>query len=228
MSPNVKELNTLFRQSARSALFSWQQNVDGLDELVSDMWVWYLERPGSQKKIEESDEPLARRLLYKAALQILAGQSLTEDEFRGNNLYSPENIKDALLGKPRNRFLSTVMPAALKTLNEQNPTYAEYIRRRYTDGQVPDRGPEQYGLSRALKALTKYVNILVIEAGGAGNTRHPGPKLRAPIDPELRSSGGPHADPTANMALALIDHPELRDDYFDESSLQDFLRGKGA
>lgn len=221
-------IESIIKKSAKSALFSWKQSEDGLDDLINDLWVWYLERPSTQQKLAESDEYLARRLVYKAALQILAGKSLVEDEFRGNNLYSPENIKDALAGRARNKFLRHVLPTALDALAEQNEGYAEAIRARYIDGTVPQDNASKQKLKYALKSLTKHVNIQTIEAGGADSTNHPGPKLRNPIDPAVRGSGGRYSDPTADIAIMLINNPELRDDYLEERSLQDFLRGASA
>jgi hypothetical protein len=60
---------------------------------------------------------------------------------------------------------------------------------------------------------------------GDGNGK---PKLRKPIDPTNRSAGGEHSDPTANIAIMLIENPDLRDEILFELPLVDLLRGHGA
>lgn len=221
-------LERIFESTAKSALFSWSQNLENLDDLISDLWVWALLRQSTLQKLKDSEDHLAKSFVRTAALQILAAQALVEDEFRGNNLYSVENVKDALLGFAKNKFLVTIMPAALKALGDKNPAYGEAIRLRYTDGEYPEDKPGKNRLVRAHNALTKHVNIITIEASGAKDTKHTGPKLRNPIDPELRSAGGGHSDPTANTALLLIAHPEMRDDYLELSPITNFTKGPDA
>lgn len=55
-------MDGLFRKAAKSALYEWGRE-DGLEDLVSELWVWYLERPSVQYKLKESDKFLARDLV---------------------------------------------------------------------------------------------------------------------------------------------------------------------
>lgn len=224
-------VDTVIRKAAKSALFSWKQSEDGVDDLVNELWVWYLERPSVQKKLEDADEPLARKLVYRAALQILTGEALNSDRFQGRNLYSSDSIREALRGESKNRYLVDILPRALTALSAQNPGYAEELRMRYSDGIVPEpHSAQEKRLSRALKSLTEHVNVIVITAGmNASGKLSQGPGSRSAIFPETRrSKGGGHADPTGDTAIALIEHPELRDEFLSELPLQDFLRGSGA
>ncbi|AEL17907.1 sigma-K factor [Mycobacterium phage Trixie] len=223
-------MEAIFRKSAKAALFAWKQSDDGIDDLVNDLWVWYLERPGTQKKLQESDEFLARRLVYKAALQFLAGQSLDGDMFNGKTLYSSDNVKDALLGVSTNRYLVDILPRALEALANLNERQAESIRLRYDDGEVPPRGSAAEAmLKRAVKALTEHVNVIAITAGvdADGNVTQ-GPGSRHSVFPETRPTSGGHSDPTADIAILLIEHPEVRDDYLYELPIRDLLKGRAA
>lgn len=222
------DMQKIFEKSAHSALFSWKQDSSGVEDLVNDLWVWYLESPATQKKLQDADEYLARRLVYKAALQKLAKESLSNDRFNGKNLYSSDSVRAALRGESKNRYLVDVLPRALKALGDQNAGYAEEIRLRYDDGIVPElHSATEKRLSRAVKSLTEHVNIIAITAGvdSEGNISE-GPGSRSAVFPETRRPrGAGHADPTGNTAIMLIEHPELRDEYLEEMPLDEFLDG---
>ena len=223
----------MFTRAAKSALVAWRGNYDEAPDLVNDLWVWYLERPSVQKKIETSDDALIHTLVRKAALQILVKRSLDDDTASGRSPYSSENIKDALSGVSKNRYLLDILPMAMDALDKQNARQAESIRSRYTDDVVPTENAAQQVLKRAVKSLTEHVNVIAITAGltrdadGVLRDRQ-GPGSKAAVFPETRKAQGDgHSDPTANMAIALIEHPELRDEYLYEPSLPEFLGGRG-
>lgn len=226
---SANDIEKLMEQGAKSALFSWSQSNEGADDLVNELWVWYLESPATQKKLQESDRNLARKLVYKAGLQILAKKALGDDEFYGRTLYTTENVKDALADLSTNRYLKAILPTAMEDLEKQNPTYAGYVKDRYEYGVVPPRGPQQYGLSRAIKSLTEHVNVLAITADmkGPGSKRDMQQKRSfSPNDehPDLIRAKGEHSDPTANIAIMLVEHPELRDEYLHEEPITEFTK----
>ena len=76
-------MDAIFRKAAKSALFAWKQDEAGLEDLVNDIWVWYLERPTTQKKLKSIEPHEAVKSVKKAALQILAKNSLSDDKFDG-------------------------------------------------------------------------------------------------------------------------------------------------
>jgi hypothetical protein len=224
------KISKIFIKAAKSALFSWRQSEDGFEDLVGDLWVWYLERPGTQEKLQNADEPLARSLAYKAALQILAKNALADDKFSGKNIYSSDSVRQALRGESSNSYLMDILPMAIKALGRKNNAQAEAIKSRYVDEFVPAAdSAEAAKLKRAVKSLTEHVNIIAITAGvDASRNRRTGPGSRSAVFPETRRGiGHGHADPTGDMAMMLIDHPELRDDYLAEESLRSFLGGAG-
>lgn len=216
------------RKGARKALFIWKQEDSELDDLVNDLWVWYLERPGTQRKMAKLTLNEAAETVKIAALQRLSGKQLTANSFNGRNLYASESVKDALLGISTNRYLVDILPRAMESLAAQNGGYAEAIRVRYDDGVVPKENAPKQQLKHAVRSLTEHVNVIAITAGvdADGNVTE-GPGSRHSVFPETRSGAGEgHSDPTANIALALIDHPELRDEYLHETPLPEFLGGR--
>ncbi|KRD08620.1 hypothetical protein ASE48_08645 [Mycobacterium sp. Root265] len=227
-------MDKIFEKAAKSALFSWGRE-DGTDDLVSDLWVWYFESPATQRKLQNSDEYLARRLVYMRSMQILADQARASDRFHGTNPYSPENVKDALLEVSTNRYLIDILPMAMESLSEKNEGYAEAIRVRYTDGVVPKRqSTGQVYLSRAIVSLTDRVNDITYAAGTERDKQgnlvvEPGPGSRHAVFPESRrSSGADHSDPTADIAILLLEHPEVRDDYLHVTPIHEILAGRAA
>lgn len=225
----LARIGQILSKAAKSAMFSWKQNEDGIDDLINDLWVWFLESPATQKKLQESDEPLARSLAYKAALQMLAKNALSNDKFSGKNIYSSDSVRAALRGESKNRYLADILPRALRALDLQNAGYAEALRTRYIDGVVPKEHNDEMKLSRAVKSLTEHINIIAITAGvdSKGNLSE-GPGSRSAVFPETRRArGSGHADPTGETAILLIEHPELRDEYLKEEPLEEFLGGRG-
>lgn len=226
-------MDDIFRRAARSALYAWKQDESCLEDLVSELWVWYLERPATQRKLGSMVKFQAQKAARTAALQMLASRASADDKFNGRNLYSSENVKDALLGVSNNRYLKEILPSALDSLAAQNAVYAAAIKERYEDGTIPPRGPKQYGLSRAIKSLTEHVNIIAITAALSTTDEDEvvvkeGPGSRNAVFPETRKpQGWGHSDPTGNIAVMLIEHPELRYEYLHETPIREFLGGGG-
>lgn len=199
----------IFRRAARDALFAWKQDESGLDDLVNDIWVWYLESPETQRKLQAIEPHEAQKSVKNAALQMLSGQMLSGNLFNGRNLYSADSVRDALEGVSSNRYLVDILPVAMKELAEQNEDHAEAIRSRYDDGVVPSKkGGAAMLLSRAVKSLTEHVNVMAITAGvdADGNVTE-GPGSRHSVFPETRKAqGSDHSDPTGDMAIGLLYH----------------------
>lgn len=216
-------INKIFEKATRKALVGWESEIDSL-ELCNELWVWYLERPYVQKQFEELSEAKLVGFARRQAINILSKEAKDRDLFQHRTIYSSDSVKAALDSKSKNGYLESILPFAMDALGSKNSGYAEAIRVRYEDGQVPDKsGGAAMKLSRAVKALTEHVNIIALTAGH-GNGK---PKLRNPVDPSNRSQGGVHSDPTANIALMLIDNPELRDEVLFELPLDQFIKGKG-
>ncbi|BBC53847.1 putative helix-turn-helix DNA binding protein [Mycobacterium phage PP] len=181
----------VFRSAAQAALGIWGRDEDP-EDLVQDLWVWYLESEGTQRYLSGLEDHEAIQATRRAAMQILSKQALRSDTFRGVTLYSSEAVKDHLKGRSTNKFLRRIMPVALANLQKQNPMQAEAIRLRYEEGGRPDKDV----LLRAHQALTEHVNILVIKGDDEDDTAVPA---------ELRRASGGKSDPTAEAAIALIE-----------------------
>lgn len=209
-------INKIFQKATRKALVGWETDLDST-ELINELWVWYLESPYIQKMLDGQSEGEAVKYSRRQAINLLSKQAKGKDLFSNRGKYSSESVKDALKGVSTNRYLLSILPVAMEALDKQNPGYAEALRVRYDDGVIPTDKPEQNRLVRAHKSLSEHVNIIALTAGGGGKE---GPQLRLKgglVDPDSVSGSGGHSDPTADIALMLIEHPELRDDYLYES-----------
>lgn len=229
MTLNDKEVQGVLKAGAKTALREWfngkfQEQEQALADLVNDLWVWYLESPSVQAKVQESDLKLARTVVARKALQQLAGDALQSDLFQGKSLYSTDAIKDGLKNMSTNKYLKAILPLAMESVqhrDDQTPGrgYAEAIRSRYDDGEVPSRGTPQVRLTRAVKSLTDEVNVMYLttEDEGAGSSNA--------VFPGLRKAKGGHSDPTGNTALLLMDDAELRANYLEETPWDELIHG---
>lgn len=216
------EVNSTLQKAAKRALMEWGRD-DSPDDLTQDLWVWYLERPATQERFATDDEFLCRQLAYLAALQILAGQSLSSDTFNDKALYSSESVKDALKGRSTNRYLIDILPRAMAALAAKNEGQAEAIRSRYDDGVIP-KGSDADMLTKAHKSLTEHVNIIAITAGvDAEGKTTTGPGSRSAVFPETRKAkGNHHSDPTGEMAMALLAaEGDVREAFFENDWVVD-------
>ena len=230
------ETHRLFRGAAKTALAEWYPGQytlqqQGLEDLIHDLWVWYLERPAVQTKLAEADPKLARKLAYKHAMKVLAGDALQADTFNGRTLFSSESVKDALKGRSTNKYLLSVLPiamAAVQHKDDQTPgrEYAEALRKRYEDKQIPRTKQEENKLVYAHRAITDEVNVhyLTCDVSGIGSSNVVFPGVR-------RRSGG-HGDPTAAIALLLLEADEEDTDvgeaYLTPTSWEQVMYGAAA
>lgn len=224
---DTPDLIRVLTKAARGALLEWGQD-DGLEALVQDLWLWWRERPSTQEKMEGLSFPEQVKTVKIHALQLLSEQTLNSNLFQGRNLYSGDAIKDALKGKSTNRYLVDILPTALAALEKQNEDHAEAIRSRYVAGEVPRENAPKQSLKRAVRALTEQVNIIVITADADAYDRcRPG--SAAAVDPDTRKqTGSKPSDPTAAIALQLMEFPELREVFEYELPLDILLKGAYA
>ncbi|QCG76907.1 helix-turn-helix DNA-binding domain protein [Mycobacterium phage XianYue] len=221
-------IQTIFSKAARKALVAWETDLTA-EELIQELWVWYLESPAIQNRIDGLVEGEAVLYVRRQALNILAGKALANDMFNGRRTYSSDSVREALEGTSTNRYLVDILPLAMRELDKQNDgRYAEAIRSRYEDGIVPPKkGGGAMLLARAVRGLTEHVNVITITAGvDADGKNTEGPGSRHSVFPDTRPTSGGHSDPTADIAILLIEHPELRDEYLYESPISEFLGGR--
>jgi hypothetical protein len=218
------DLTDVFRKAAEKAVaewFSgqWDRQVQEVDDLVQNLWAWYLEAPATQKAFADMPDFGIQKVCFKQCLTILSGKALESDVFEGKALYSSEAVKDALKGQSTNKYLHTVIPAAMGEINEG---YAEAIRSRYEDGVAPPQGKEHVQLVRAIKALTAEINVEYItsEIEDIGS--------RTVVFADTRRPKGGHGDPTGDIALMLVADPALRPDYLEVTPISDVVAGQGA
>ncbi|AMS01043.1 putative transcription factor [Mycobacterium phage ArcherNM] len=205
----MTNLDKLFKQATMKALVGWETDMSA-EEVIQELWVWYLERPKVQKNLNELHWGEAVLYVRSHVHKILTGEAKARDLFEGRSPYSSENVKDALKGRSNNRYLIDILPLAMAALDEKNAGYAEALRSRYEDGIIP-KGAASDELLHAHKSITEHVNIIAITAGvtkdADGNVVvADGPGSAAAIFPDTRKSkGADHSDPTADVAIALLE-----------------------
>lgn len=231
-----KDIHRLLRDAAKAALSEWypgQHNLQRqeLEDLIHELWVWFLESPSVAGKLGESDPRLAKRLAFNKAMQTLAGNALQADTFNGRTLFSSESVKDALKGRSTNKYLLAVLPIALSAVqhkDDQTPgrEYAEALRKRYEDEQIPSTKHEENKLVYAHKAITDEVNVhyLTSDVSGIGSSNI--------VFPGIRRRVGGHSDPTAGTALTLLDaaedDPDVLEAYLTPTSWEQVMHGAAA
>lgn len=189
-------LNKVFHRAATGALIEW--GLEGMHEdLVQDLWVWYLRIPSVQHKMAELSEPekIVTAKIY--AHQLISEKVLEGNAFSGASLYSSDCVRDVLGDQSRNVHLKDLVPIALERLDKRNPEQAEAIRSRYQDGLVPVE-PAKSMLKRGVKALTEEVNIICLTSDNQGTGS------RDRVFPGTRKRKGEHGEPTADLAIGLI------------------------
>ncbi len=223
----VHDMQTILRKAAEAALVEWHsgqwdRQAQCVDDLTNDLWVWYLERPETRRKISRLSQPEAVRTVLRHALQLLSKQQLQSNTFQGRALYSSESIKEALKGKSTNKYLRAILPTAMADLDKRHAAYAEALRKRYEDGVIPADKKTENLLMRAHKSLTEEVNVNYItsDVEGIGS--------RSVVFPETRRSEGGYSDPTGDIAVMLIENPDVRDEYLDPAPVEQWVNGKGA
>jgi len=198
----------VFLRAARKALYEWGRE-EGYEDLVNSLWLWYLESPGTQEKLAGLAFDEAVVTVKNRALQVLSEERYSDNT--SLSLYSSDSVKDALKGRSENKYLVDVLPTALERLANRNPGHAEAIRRRYVDGLIP-QGAEADLLTKAHRSLAREVNVLYLTTGSPD-----GPGSRHEVYPETRKAKGCTGDPTGNIAVTLIENPEIRDEYYEET-----------
>lgn len=200
-------LNGIFRRAVAKSLLEWGwDEATYLDDFTQSMWEWYLERPSVQSQFNEllgSDQvPMARTISNKAAEQLLSKERYKLNVFEQKSLYSSDVVRKALRNQSTNKYLKGALPAALAALGERKKgaRYVEAIRSRYVDGVVPQGSRDKMVLSRAVQGLTEEINAAYISSDvtGAGSSNA--------TYPEQRRRKGQHGDPTADLAIGLIEH----------------------
>lgn len=229
MTMNNTEVHKVLRRAAKTALSEWypgQYNLQeqGLEALIHDLWVWYLESPSVREKLASSDPALRHTLAVKAGLRKLAGEALQADTFNGKTLYSSEAVKDALKGRSTNKYLLNVLPLALEAVqhkDDQTPGrgYAESLRSRYEDRVIPQTKQEENKLVYAHKAITDEINVLYLttESEGVGSS--------SAVFPGVRRRSGGHSDPTGALAILLLENPEIEEDYLVKTDWSQVMYG---
>lgn len=207
-SPDVDRLNRLLNKAAKSAGNSWLLTPDQIADLAQDMWVGYLEKPTRQQALDGASDGETVRYLRGQADQVLSGTVRADDLASGDRMYSSDSIKQVLKGAIYNPFLESIVHLAVARLDDRHPPYAEALKLRYIDGEVPPQGSKQVLLTRAHQALAEEVHAVIVELEDSDRTR---------VDPDaVKAQTGP-ATPTEDVALLIATNAEAAAVFHDEA-----------
>lgn len=220
-------IGKVFRRAAKLALHEWKNSEDGLEDLVNDLWVWYLERVSARELLSSVEYHEAVNLVKDISIQILSGGKVDDNLFSGKNVYAVNSLKEELSWRSSNKYIKEILPRAFEKLQKDTEEYAEAIVVRYWYGIVPKQGSDAVRLTRALKSLTDNINLLAIDEGSAGINAE-GAGSKDVVFPGAKKPKGDHSDPTATAALSFEKRPEFRAEYLTPTDKDEFLGGAGA
>lgn len=209
-------------RAAKSALTLWcngqfDRQKGMYDDLLQDLLLWYMSRPSTQQKMESLVDAEIFVTFKRYARQALSEQQLEDNIQKNKVLYSTESVKRYLKGQSTNRYLIQVVPIALDMINEK---HKEAILSRYVDGKIPEQGKDAEFLSNSHRTLTAMVNLMQLTTNEATIGS------RSVVYPESVRPAGSHSDPTANIAIMLLDqHPDFVDEYLYESPWEQICEG---
>jgi len=212
------------RRAAKSALIQWysgqwQRQAELVEDLHQELLYWYSKTVSTRRKMEHLSDPEVMVTFRHYARQLLSQQTHENNVFVGGNLYSSDSIKSALKNESTNGYLYTVLPLAYAALNFK---YREAIDNRYVANITPQTKSDIMTLHRATRALTNQVNVLYLTTEkniGSKNV----------VFPESIKPKGEHGDPTAGIALTLMEQrPDIRDEYLYESPWIQHNKGAAA
>jgi hypothetical protein len=187
------------------------------DDLLQDLLEWYLETPSTRQKMGDLVDAEVFVTFKRRAQQLLSKQQLDDNIQKNKVLYSTDAVKRYLKGESTNRYLLDAVPIALDMIN---PDHKEALLSRYVDGKVPAQGAETQVMGRAHRALTAMVNLMQLTS----NEDTIG--SRSVVFPDTVKPAGSHGDPTANIAIMLLDqHPDFVDEYLYESPWEQVCQG---
>ena len=212
-------------RAAKSALvmwFSgqWTRQAEALGDLHQDLLAWYMSRQSTRLQMQTLSDPEVMVTFRNHAKQLLSRAALDGDVFDGKVLYTTEAIKEALSGETNNLYLKVILPLAFKRINRK---YQEALNKRYIDGDYPQTKQEENAQMWGTIALTREINVLYITESvkGIGSS--------AVIFPDTVKPKGEHGDPTAGIALTLMEqHPDVKDEYLYESPWEQINQGAAA
>lgn len=213
----VKSVDWAFRTAARNASHSWVSALEP-EDVVQELWAWYLERPYVIRRFDEMDRTEALKYATKQANNIYSADVKASYIASGSVTYSSDAVKAALKGTSEHWDLERLLPLGMDALRRRYIEFADALEGRYRDNKVPATNAESQVLKRAHQAITEEINQIHRDELVAWDKN----KLKADreLDPDLRQQQGDTGDPTGNIALTLMDNPEEREAFYAPDDFQ--------
>ena len=212
-------------RAAKSALTIWcngqfSRQRGLFDDLFQDLLLWYCSRPETRRKMLELTDAEIFVTVKKHASQELSEQQLADNVYFDKVMFSTLSVQRYLKGQSTNKYLAEVIPIALDNINE---LHKEAILVRYVDGIVPKENKNKRYLNNAIKRLTEEVNVIQL------TTDQETVGSRSVVFPDTVKPQGSHGDPTAGIALTLMEQrPDVKDEYLYESPWEQINQGAAA
>ena len=151
-------LNTV----AREASNRWRGILEA-DEIKSEIWIECLQSGVTTAKITGSSEDELRVLLTFMANRVCAKEASALEHFSGQYHYTIDEVKEMASDVLTKQCTVTSQVIdfmdAVQLMITHHPGQADYILRRYADGEMFEGATDRKRLSRAVEKLTDLMNM---------------------------------------------------------------------
>lgn len=147
------------RKAVRSVQFQWPDVIEA-DDLEQELFMWVIQSPSVQAKLESGDAKSRHGLLVRQGHRIASEARKRNLRFAAEFEYSIDDVKAILSGKDRRHEALDDLTEAMNSLRETTPQYAEIIARKYAGEELTGRA-DTNRLYRAHIALTDEMNSIV-------------------------------------------------------------------
>lgn len=151
-------LNTV----AREASNRWRGILEA-DEIKSEIWIQVLQSTANASDVLNAKEENLIKLLTTKANSICAKEASALSHFSGQYHYSVDEVKEMASDVLTKQGPATCQVIdfmdAVQLMITHHPGRADYILRRYADGEMFEGATDRKRLSRAVEKLTDLMNM---------------------------------------------------------------------
>lgn len=182
------ELGEPIQIAARRASGNWHGLLEP-EEIESELWIEILDSDATKGKLENSDPDLLIDLLVRMAERICIKERDNYEHYSGNYRYSVNEIKEIAkqyFVRSGEEIVEEFIDfeAGFARLEEDNPTYAEAIVRRYALGEMTT-GKSAYSKAHQ-HGVTKLTNLMNRNFKQREYEYENGPETRVPTGTRYR------------------------------------------
>lgn len=154
----MENLNSFFADAV------WAVKQEGwgfsVDEVVQELWVWYLTNKSVRAKLEGWEESPKAKAYVKARARTVIGRLCWEErKFRADYEYSVDTVKAVLEQKLVSDKVLRDLEAGCRRLSRRHKRFTNILFRFYIAGERGMSAADKMTLSRARVALTDEINF---------------------------------------------------------------------